>query len=368
MSHPHPNPEVYERGRGMDAHNQVMREIRGEKDKQYDPNEPTRVWIDKDNTPDGVVTSLTIILNTGGCRWARAGGCTMCGYVAESVDGGSVDHDTVMNQIDVCLEHEATATDEPADLVKIYTSGSFLDEREISAESRIAIAETFADRNRIVVESLPDFVDHTKLTPFTDVGLATDVAIGVETATDRIRHDCVNKYFDFTDFQDACAEVCRVDTMTSEDIDVGAKAYLLLKPPFLTESEAVDDMVESVRRCADTDGCHTVSMNPTNVQRYTMVDELFEKGGYRPPWLWSVTEVLELTADVDAIVVSDPVGYGSDRGPHNCGECDKRVQTAIKDFNRRQNPSVFRQVECACETTWSYVLEAESSYAQPLIR
>lgn len=72
-----PSPEVYEAGKGMDAHNAAMREIRARNDRTYDPHEPTRVWVDEDNTPDGVRDSLTIILNTGGCRWARAGGCTM---------------------------------------------------------------------------------------------------------------------------------------------------------------------------------------------------------------------------------------------------------------------------------------------------
>ncbi len=362
-----PSPEVYEQGKGMDAHNQVMRGIRAEKDKHYDPHEPTRVWLDEDNTPDGVVRSLTIILNTGGCRWARAGGCTMCGYVAESVEGGSVAHDALMDQIDVCLAHEAENADEPADLIKIYTSGSFLDEREVGAETRAAIADTFADRDRIVVESLPDFVDRETIADFTDVGLSTDVAIGLETATDRVRHDCVNKYFDFADFEAACAEAREADR-AADGVDAGVKAYLLLKPPFLSESEAIDDMISSVRRCAAVDGCHTVSMNPTNVQRYTMVDELFFQGGYRPPWLWSVAEVLEATTDVDAIVVSDPVGHGSDRGPHNCGECDDRVQKAIKDFDRRQDPAVFDQVSCECETTWEYVVDAETSYGMPLSR
>jgi radical SAM enzyme (TIGR01210 family) len=143
------------------------------------------VWIDENNTPDGVVSSLNIILNTGGC--------TLRGYVAESVDDGSVNHDVIMNQIDLCLEHETAVIDQPADLVKIYTSGSFLDEHEVSMKSRVAITETFADRDRIVIESSPDFVNREKLRTFTEVGLATDVAIRVETTTDRIRHDCINE-------------------------------------------------------------------------------------------------------------------------------------------------------------------------------
>jgi len=355
-----PSPEVYEQGKGMDAHNKVMREVRTRNDASYDPREPTRVWLDEDNTPDGFVDSLTIILNTGGCRWARAGGCTMCGYVAESVEGGSVSHDALMTQIEACLDHEREHADEPADLVKIYTSGSFLDEREVSAETRRAIAETFAGRDRIVVESLPDFVDEASVRDFTDHGLETDVAIGLETATDRVRHDCVNKYFEFADFEAACE--------SARAAGGGVKAYLLMKPLFLSESEAIADMKESVRRCATVEGCHTVSMNPTNVQRYTMVEDLFHDGGYRPPWLWSVCDVLEATADVDAIVVSDPVGHGSDRGPHNCGDCDDRVQRAIKDFDERQDPSVFEQVSCGCEATWEAVVERERSYSLPLAR
>ena len=78
--------------------------------------------------------------------------------------------------------------------------------------------------------------------------------------------------------------------------------------------------------------------------------------------------MLERTADVDAIVVSDPVGHGSDRGAHNCGECDDRVQKAIKDFDLRQDPSVLEQVSCDCERTWDLVIEEETSYAMPLAR
>ena len=81
--------------------------------------------------------------------------------------------------------------------MKIYTSGSFLDEREVPAETRQAIAEPFADRERIVVESLSDFVQRDRIRDFTNVGLQTDVAVDLETATDRVRQDCVNKYFEF---------------------------------------------------------------------------------------------------------------------------------------------------------------------------
>ncbi|MFB6186475.1 MAG: archaeosine biosynthesis radical SAM protein RaSEA, partial [Halobacteriaceae archaeon] len=151
---------------------------------------------------------------------------------------------------------------------------------------------------------------------------------------------------------------------TANEAGAGIKAYLLMKPPFLSESEAVTDMKQSVRQCAPY--AHTVSINPCNVQRHTMVDELYFNDGYRPPWLWSVCDVLADTEDVDALVISDPVGHGSDRGPHNCTECDDRVQTAIKDFDLRQDPTVFQEVSCACYKTWNVVMDRETSYNLPL--
>ncbi len=350
------SPPAYEYGAGMDAFNEATGRLRS-RHEGGDPTEPTRVWVDEDLTPDGLRSSLTVILDTGGCRWARAGGCTMCGYVSESENAEGVSHDALMSQIEGAIEYESEQAESPADVVKLYSSGSILDDREVGTASREAIAERFADRERIVIETLPDFVTESRLDPFLEAGLATDVAIGVETASDRVRRDCVNKYFDFDAVEEAAA--------IAHDAGAGVKAYLLLKPPFLTESEAIDDAVQSVERLAPL--AHTISVNPTTVMEDTLVEQLYDADGYRPPWLWSVTAVLERTAGADAIVVSDPVGAGNDRGPHNCGECDETVTRAIGDFNTRQDPSVFEEVSCACERTWERVCTAERSYNLPLV-
>jgi len=351
-------PETYALGQGTAAHNRAMSRLRAEADTAGPPDEPTRVWLDRDRTPEGVMRSLTIILNTGGCRWADEGGCTMCGYVAEATE--TVTEADLETQLEQALAYEAKEAHQRAPMVKIYTSGSALDDRELTPNFREHLAQRLSDRKRLVLESLPQFVDADRLEPFVSRAIDVDVAIGLETADDRIRRDCVNKLFSFADFERACE--------TATAVGAGVKAYLLLKPPFLTEQEAIDDMVESVRACSTIDACHTVSMNPTNVQRYTMVDEQYFHSGYRPPWLWSVVAVLEATTDVDAIVTSDPVGAGSDRGPHNCGDCDERVERAIEDFSLRGDPSVFEQVDCACRQTWEAICEREHGYSQPLAK
>ena len=41
-------------------------------------------WAGWDLLNGDVVPSLTVILTTKGCSWARRGGCTMCGYSIDS--------------------------------------------------------------------------------------------------------------------------------------------------------------------------------------------------------------------------------------------------------------------------------------------
>ncbi len=333
--------------------NDAMQEIRGRKERDADPDEPIRVWIDRDRTPDGVGDSLTIVFNTDGCRWARAGGCTMCGYVGESSEG-AVTEESLLNQLEHALEQER-GEDVRCDNVKMYTSGTFFDRREIPPEARHRILDTFSDR-RVVVESLPDFVEHDVVSDAVDRVRELDVAVGLETADDHVRRECVNKYFDYEEFLHA-ADV-------AEEAGAGVKSYLLLKPPFLTEKEALEDAVYSVRKAAEVS--HTVSVNPCNVQRYTLVDRQHYRGGYRPPWLWTVVEMLERTADEDTIVVSHPVAPGGDRGAHNCGSCDDDVYDAIQAYNETGDASILEEPDCSCREQWRALLDRERSWHSPL--
>src|SRR5207245_8349021 len=107
------------------------------------------------------------------------------------------------------------------------------------------------------------------------------------------------------------------------------KTYLLVKPPFLTEHESIEDAVRSGH---DADPhSDTISFNPVNVQSHTLVDRLLRRGGYRPPWLLSVLDALERTGELNAHVKSHPTAGGMVRGAHNCGTCDRAVVNAIEE-------------------------------------
>jgi radical SAM enzyme (TIGR01210 family) len=102
------------------------------------------------------------------------------------------------------------------------------------------------------------------------------------------------------------------------------------------------------------------------VQKGTLVEALWKKGFYRPPWLWTAVEVLKRTHET-ATVICDPVGGGTRRGPHNCGKCDREVVAEIKDFSLSQNSASFT-ASCTDQMLWEFVLEFEEfSYGAPLV-
>src|SRR3990172_3179633 len=284
----------------------IIRDIRSRQKIKYNPpGRPTAVWAGKDLLDGSPITALTIIFQTGGCRWSN---CTMCGYVYDSARNPP-SHDDLMKQ----FEHALSSCRDKDFIVKIFTSGSFLDDGEIPTATRIEMLSRLgadARVKKVIAETRPEYVTQEKVSECTAaLGKRFEVAIGLETSNDMIRKDIINKGFSFADFVNA-SEIAEQENVT-------VKAYLLLKPPFLSESVAINDIINSITDAAKLAG--TISVNLCNVQKGTLVDEMFERGDYRSPWLWSAVEVLKRgkEANPGTVIMSDPVAAGSMRGPHN---------------------------------------------------
>jgi radical SAM enzyme (TIGR01210 family) len=184
--------------------------------------------------------------------------------------------------------------------------------------------------------------------------------MGLETSSDVIRKQSINKGFSFRNFADAA--------IAARENGATVKSYLMLKPLFLSEKEALEDIVQTVRDAAEyTD---TFSINLCNVQRGTYVEYLWDRKQYRPPWLWSIVDILQRTKAEfpDMIITSDPVGAGSKRGPHNCRECSHDVADAIRLFSLMQDLSCFEHLSCDCKDLWEQVLDLEDhTFGSPIL-
>jgi radical SAM enzyme (TIGR01210 family) len=309
---------------------------------------PVASWLDYDYCAEEhkALPSLTVILRTVGCYWRK---CTMCGLWHESAD---VSQANILTQLEWSLQKSP----DTEFILKIFTSGSFLDEQEISRETRKAIAAMLKKRKKIkklIVETRPEFVTPDRIMDL-KVGEHLEIAIGLETADDFIRSTYINKGFSFNDYTAAAKVVA--------ECDVTLKTYLLLKPPFISEKRALEDVINSAKIVAPYSS--TISLNLCNVQKHTPLEILWKKRYYRPPWLWSAVEAIKQMKKIDIIVMSDPVGAGHERGPHNCGKCDHTLKEVIKTFNITQDLGIlerFEELACECKEVWRALLTFDNA-------
>lgn len=320
--------------------------IMAKDERTLDLTRPVTVWRSQDLLDGLAVDSLTMILRTVGCRWNR---CTMCGYASEGAPATAQD---LLAQFEKAMQRSSPEVR----MIKIYTSGSFLDARELPEAARDGILKRLeaSGIRRLVIESRPEYIVPERVEECLS-HLETEFAIGLETANDLIRQHVIRKGFSFRDFV-AASEIVH-------DLGGRVKAYLLQKPPLLTEGEAMRDAIGSAR--AAREHSDVLSLNLCNVQRNTQVERLWERGEYRPPWLWSALEVLK---SVPGPVVCDPVGAGTRRGPHNCGKCDAAVAEAIRKHALAQDARAFDGLDCECRAAWCGLMELEEqAFGTPLI-
>ena len=320
------------------------------------PEGPVAAWIGRERRGNAIIPALTIILKTRGCGWNR---CLMCGYRHFRYPrAGTSPRDFLLGQL-AWIGERLSGSD--FGLVKIFTSGSFLDPGEVPPEVRGEILSRFRGKE-VIAETRPEFVTGEAVRgclEALDAGsgpVSFSVAMGLETTDDGIREKCIDKGFTFGDFAAA--------SRTARGAGAGVKAYLLQKPPYLTEREAIDDMVRSVREVRPH--ADEISLNPCTVQRGTEVERLWRAGAYRPPYLWSV--ILALSR-AEVPVTCDPVGGGTPRGPHNCRSCDGELVRGIQDYSLSGDRTLLTALfalECGCKKEWEYVLGAERPWCMPL--
>ncbi len=355
---------------------QVLSELRKEREKhigQNPPNRPVAVWKEKDGLlmPDGegqqyvnhgVADVLVVILRTKGCSWAWKSGCTMCGYINDASPHAT--GEKLVEQMKMALSKHGG---EP--FVKIFTSGSFFDPSEVGEKERAEIIRLLREKGikKVSVESRPEYIDDETLEKTKKIlgDMYMEVGVGLETSSDAIRQRSINKGFTFSRY-----------TVAMEKLRLhgfGRKTYLLLKPPFLTERQGMDDLSRSIRDVAG----HTdvISINPMNIQKYTLVEHLWKKGQYRAPWLWSLIEAIREAlreppgaaeeGDHPPYIVSYPSGGGTERGIHNCGKCDRHLLSKLREYSLTQSARVLAEMEnamCRCRKTWQNQLETDELY------
>jgi radical SAM enzyme (TIGR01210 family) len=309
--------------------------------------EPVNLWSEDEAIGPDRVRAFVAILRTRGCYWADVKGCSMCGYARDTL-GRSATSEELATQLDRLL---GRYRDEP--YVKIYTSGSFLDDREVDPESRVRLAKAFSGRaRRLLFETLPEFATEASVGAVRDAfGGELEIALGLESTQPEVLGRLINKSETPSEYLAAADRV--------RSFGARPKAYLLLKPPYLTEAESVTDVVTSVGVAHSR--FDAISVNPVHIQNGTVVEWLFRRGRYRPPWLWSLVDAMRAGAAVrgDARLVTFPTAGGLPRGPHNCGKCDRTVLDALEEASLSQSFQGLDSLSCECRAEYERLRDLE---------
>ncbi|MBR9678193.1 MAG: DUF5591 domain-containing protein [Nanoarchaeota archaeon] len=198
----------------------------------------------------------TLILSSGKCSWGK---CVFCGWGRLE---SKVDIHGVKNALDKALNT-------PCKHVKIFASGSVLDEKQFSDKILKYLVKLVKEKGvkKITVESRPEFITKEKLDLFK--GLKLTVATGLETSDDALRKRLA-KGFTNKDFLRA-ARVLR-------KWGAGVKVYILVNPPF---AKNVEKSLKKSVEFADKHADEIVLIN-TFPHANAPINELWLKGEWKP--------------------------------------------------------------------------------------
>jgi radical SAM enzyme (TIGR01210 family) len=292
-----------------------------------------------------------IILAAPGCTAAT---CTMCPIPNESFYGKRRE----FTPDDFLSQFNSSFAGEPLDnyqLISVYNSGNWFANREIPPEARQRIYLAIADSQceGLMVESLPQFITPAAVDEARKhlENKRLIVGIGLQSADDFIRNVCINTTCTKSQFERA--------TRLLWENGYTPKVYLMIKPPFLTEREAIEETVNSVKYVSEV-GYEDVSICPTRIAPHTVVAELAKKGMFEPPSLWTVINILKRVEPIPRVRVACLDVDGKDMDtiyPRNCETCTPIVLEAIKNYNTERDLSLLEELSCGCKKDYQEAIQ-----------
>ena len=278
--------------------------------------EPYAFFTEEECGPSGNADPVaTIFLTNRECPFR----CTMCDLWRNTLLA-PVPSGAIPAQLDFAFRRLPDAR-----TVKLYNSGSFFDPRAIPQEDYVEIAARLQRLERVIVECHPAFVGDacTRLRDLLPGRL--EVAMGLETAHPAVLQK-LNKRMTLEQFA-AAAEFLR-----KNDIDL--RVFILVQPPFLAVSEALEWAMRSLDFARDC-GATAATLIPTRGGNGAM-EELSQAGVFTPPSLGVLERAFEHGLRQRGMRVFADLWELPDRGA--CEQCFPQRVSRLRAMNLRQQP------------------------------
>jgi radical SAM enzyme (TIGR01210 family) len=307
------------------------------------------------------VDRFVLFMRGTGCTWvSQTGGCTFCGFWDATNFGDKIEDADNMAQVLNVINDDSVDFDHYP-IICLYNDGSMLVEDEISFQAVLDICEMLAKRphvRRIVLEAKIVDVTEDKISRLTRVmnSKELEVAMGFESADEVVRDLCINKTF-----SDA---VFRSKMKILSDHGVSFVPLVMVKPPFLTEAQAIRDVVNTLQYLEEFN-LQRIDLELATVEEHTIVYDLWQHGLYTTPRLWSVIEILKQRdrLNLKTPVFLSPPNYTATAKAYssNCAACNEPVAEALKAYNRLfSDSSIFDSLDCSCKRDWEETTKQDS--------
>ena len=296
---------------------------RGEKNP-VDPFKPYNYFIEKERTVSGTIEDVsTIFLTNSECPFR----CLMCDLWKNTTDK-PVPEGIIPGQIEYALSKMSIT-----EHLKLYNSGSFFDNRAIPKNDYKKIASLVDNFKTIIVESHPGFINKNSLLFRDLIKPKLQVAIGLETVHPGVLQK-LNKKMKLADFE------CSVKFLSANGIF--SRVFILLRPPFLSESEGVSWAKKSIFYAFRT-GATSCTVIPVRSGNGAL-EALAANNYFEQPDIRSLEEVIEYGIKLNkGLVFSDLWDIDSFS---SCNKCLERRKKRLLQMNLDQ--IIYPKIDCSC--------------------
>jgi archaeosine synthase beta-subunit len=304
------------------------------------------------------VNRVIIYLRSSGCTWAIAkpsgafqAGCFECEHgIAGTTLGIPIAPQSYIAQF-LNEYNKYDFSDSP--ILCLYNEGSFFNPHELPVVARQQMLKVIAGNKnirKVIIESLPAYITPDVVVETTSIlgNKEVEIAVGLESSNPLVRDLCINKPFTLEQF-------CNVIPIIKQKCNL--LTYVLLKPGFLTEKEALDDAQASVDYAFEH-GADVVSIEPVSIGQHHLSGMLNKIGRYRPAWLWTVIDIITHSHHKGIIRVG---GFQFEpkytHHAQNCPLCNAQVTAALTCYNATNDITVLESLDCHCKQTWREELD-----------
>ena len=297
---------------------------RGKKNS-VNPQKPYEWLVEKEHTISGKIEDIAIIFLTNReCPFR----CLMCDLWKNTTDE-SIPVGGIPAQIEWALNHLPVVKH-----LKLYNNGNFFDQIAIPEEDYGRIASLVSNFETVVVESHPRLINKRCLRFRDMLKPELQIAMGLETVHPEILPK-LNKRMNPGDFKNS------VDFLSKHGIL--SRAFILLRPPFLSESEGIYWAERSLDFAfnAGVECCIVIPVRSGN----GVMDLLRDRNYFSPPDIRSLEKVIEYGIQLGTgRVFADvwDIGLFS-----SCSKCIGQRTSRLIEMNLRQK--IIPPVKCSCD-------------------